>query len=66
MGREWITLGELYGLTDLLINFDHDLYKSIGVHEVYTLNLKNISPWSHRVKIFKTNILVYKKIRVPS
>jgi hypothetical protein len=37
-----ITLGKFFCLTNLLIDFNHDLYESIGIHEVSTLNLKNI------------------------
>ncbi len=32
------SLGELYGFIDLLIDPNHGLYESIGVHEVSTLN----------------------------
>ncbi len=33
---------ELYGFTNLLIDPDHGLYESIGIHEVSILNLKKI------------------------
>jgi hypothetical protein len=37
-----IILGKFYALSDLLIDLDHGLYESIGVHEVSTFNFKNI------------------------
>jgi hypothetical protein len=53
------TLEEFYGLTDLLMDPDHGLYKSIGVHEVSTFNFKKILSWNRHVEFFKTNIFVF-------
>jgi hypothetical protein len=39
-GVGFSTLEELYGLTSFLIDPNHGLYESIGVHGVCTFNLK--------------------------
>jgi hypothetical protein len=60
----WHLLTSFYGLTYLFNNLDHGLYESIGVHEVPTLNLKQI--YHHEVAFFifsQLTFLFIKKIR---
>jgi hypothetical protein len=57
------SLEELYGLIDPLMDLDHGLYESIGVHEMSTLNLKQT--YCHVtifLKISKLTFLFIKKI----
>jgi hypothetical protein len=56
-------LKKFYGLTNFLMDLDHGLYESIGVHEMSAFNLKQTYCL---LKVCKTYILVYKKIRVPN
>ncbi len=57
---------EFYILINLLIDPDHGLYESSGIHEMFTLDLKYISSCSRLFENLKINIFVYKKDMGPS